>query len=60
MLDYGLSDCGLRASALDKMYGAFGCISGKLRSDWTHFNAYGYYAKGLGIYKKGVELGYWE
>ena len=50
----------IRASALDKMYGAFGCISGKLRSDWTHFNAYGYYAKGLGIYKKGVELGYWE
>lgn len=60
MLEYGLSNCGLKASALDRLYGAFGCISGKLRSDWTHFNAYGYYAKGLGIYQKGVELGYWE
>lgn len=60
MLDYGLSDCGLRASILDKLYGDLGYISGKLRSDWTHFNAYGYYAKGLGLYQKGVELGYWE
>lgn len=60
MLEYGLSNCGLKASALDRLYAAFGCISGKLRSDWTHFNAYGYYAKGLGLYQKGVELGYWE
>lgn len=60
MLEYGLSNCGLKASALDRLYVAFGCISGKLRSDWTHFNAYGYYSKGLGIYQKGVELGYWE
>ena len=44
----------------DELYGAFGYISVKLRSDWTHFNAYGYYSKGVGIYKKGVELGYWE
>ena len=45
---------------IDELYGAFGYISVKLRSDWTHFNAYGYYSKGVGIYKKGVELGYWE
>ncbi len=28
MLEYGLSNCGLKASALDRLYAAFGCISG--------------------------------
>ena len=55
-----LDDCGLKKEKIDELYGAFGYISVKLRSDWTHFNAYGYYSKGVGIYKKGVELGYWE
>ena len=50
----------LKKEKIDELYGAFGYISVKLRSDWTHFNAYGYYSKGVGIYKKGVELGYWE
>ncbi|MDO5339815.1 MAG: hypothetical protein Q4E78_06835 [Eubacteriales bacterium] len=60
MIQNGLSDCGLKAGKIDELYGAFGYISVKLRSDWTHFNAYGYYSKGVGIYKKGVELGYWD
>ena len=37
-----------------------GNISEQLRYDWTHFNCYGYYSKGIGVYKKGVELGYWS
>lgn len=37
-----------------------GNISKQLRYDWTHFNAYGYYVKGVGIYEKGKELGYWN
>ena len=60
LIQNGLSDCGLKAGKIDELYGAFGYISVKLRSDWTHFNAYGYYSKGVGIYKKGVELGYWD
>lgn len=60
MIQNGLSDCGLKKGKIDELYSAFGYIPVKLRSDWTHFNAYGYYSKGLGIYKKGVELGYWE
>lgn len=60
MIQNGLDDCGLKKEKIDELYGAFGYISVKLRSDWTHFNAYGYYSKGVGIYKKGIELGYWE
>lgn len=60
LIQNGLNDCGLKAGKIDELYGAFGYISVKLRSDWTHFNAYGYYSKGVGIYKKGVELGYWD
>lgn len=60
LIQNGLSDCGLKAGKIDELYQAFGYISVKLRSDWTHFNAYGYYSKGVGIYKKGVELGYWD
>lgn len=60
LIKNGLRDCGLRENTLDKIYRAFGCISVKLRSDWTHFNAYGYYSKGIAIYQKGRELGYWE
>ncbi len=60
MIQNGLSDCGLKKGKIDELYDAFGYISVKLRSDWTHFNAYGYYSKGVGIYKKGLELGYWD
>ena len=38
---------------------AVGCISLQLRSDWTHLNSYGYYAKAQAVYQRGVQLGYW-
>ena len=59
MIQNGLSDCGLEATDEDLDGFTRGEISQQLRADWTHFNAYGYYAKAKGIYEKGVELGYW-
>ncbi len=60
LIQNGLSDCGLNTTSDDLENFKRGNISKKLRYDWTHFNAYGYYAKGKGIYQKGVELGYWS
>lgn len=60
LIENGLSDVGLRATKADYRGFRRGRISKQLRSDWTHFNSYGYYAKGLAIYAKGVELGYWK
>ena len=60
LIQNGLSDCGLTATDEDLQGYTRGEISGQLRSDWTHFNAYGYYSKAKGLYEKGIELGYWE
>lgn len=60
LIENGLTDNGLEASKRDLYNYAKGNISRQLRSDWTHLNAYGYYSKGIGVYKKGVELGYWK
>ncbi len=60
MIQNGLSDCGLDATTDDLENFKTGNISKQLRYDWTHFNCYGYYSKGIGVYKKGVELGYWS
>ena len=60
MIQNGLTDCGLSTTTDDLENYKKGNISKQLRYDWTHFNSYGYYAKGIGIYKKGVELGYWS
>ena len=60
MIQNGLSDCGLDATTDDLENFKKGNISEQLRYDWTHFNCYGYYSKGIGVYKKGVELGYWS
>lgn len=60
MLENGLADCGLEQAPSDAAAYEMGYIPEQLRSDWTHFNSYGYYAKGMGIYLKGVELGYWQ
>lgn len=60
MIQNGLKDCGLSTTTDDIANFRRGNISKQLRYDWTHFNCYGYYAKGMGIYKKGVELGYWN
>ncbi len=60
LIENGLTDVGLRATKADYRGFRRGRISKQLRSDWTHFNSYGYYAKGVAIYAKGVELGYWK
>lgn len=60
LIQYGLSVCGLSVLEDDLDNYRKGNISEQLRYDWTHFNCYGYYAKGVGIYKKGIELGYWN
>ena len=59
MLENGLSDCGLTPNNKDIRYLKKGLMPARLRSDSTHFTAYGYYSQGVGIYKKGQELGYW-
>lgn len=60
LIENGLSDCGLEETLEDVEGYSYGKISSQLRYDWTHFNAYGYYSQALAIYKKGVELGYWQ
>lgn len=60
MIQNGLTDCGLDTTTDDLENFKKGNISEQLRYDWTHFNCYGYYSKGIGVYKKGIELGYWS
>ncbi len=60
LIEHGLSDCGLETTFADMEGYCNGEISKQLRADWTHLNAYGYYSKGLAVYQKGVELGYWS
>ncbi len=60
LIQNGLSITGLEASDEDAEDALKGNISQQLRSDWTHFNAYGYYAQATGVYQKGQELGYWS
>ncbi|MBP3893567.1 MAG: hypothetical protein J6D34_05930 [Atopobiaceae bacterium] len=59
LIESGLSNCNMQETDADRRMAASGCISTRLRSDWTHFNAYGYYAKAVGIYERGVDLGFW-
>lgn len=60
MIQNGLQLCGLETTEEDIDGFLAGRISRQLRSDWTHFNAYGYYAKAKGLYQKGQDLGYWQ
>lgn len=60
LIEHGLSDCGLETTFADMEGYCNGQISKQLRADWTHLNAYGYYSKGLAVFQKGVELGYWS
>lgn len=59
LIENGLGLCGLEEDADDEEWASYGCISEKLKADWTHLNSYGYYAKARGIYERGVALGYW-
>lgn len=60
LIEYGLKTTGLTPTDEDLELAERGCVSPQLRSDWTHLNSYGYYAKARGIYRRGVKLGYWE
>lgn len=60
MVENGLEAAGLEATQADRLEKAMGFIPSQLRADWTHFNSYGYYAQALGVYEKGIELGYWN
>ena len=60
LIENGLSDCGLMQTPEDIIDAQMGFISTQLKTDWTHFNSYGYYSKGKAIYLKGIELGYWD
>lgn len=59
LINRGLGLCGLREGPYDENMKSTGCISRQLRSDWTHLNSFGYFAKAYGIYERGVALGYW-
>ena len=52
LIDNGLNIVGLETEDTDLEGYNYGRISDKLRSDWTHFNGYGYYAQAVGIYEK--------
>ena len=59
LIERGLETAGLRATDQDETDASRGCISGQLRSDWTHLNSYGYFAKATAVYEKGRQLGIW-
>ncbi len=60
MISKGLQIAGITPTDADEEAAQYGMISVQLRADWTHFNSYGYYAKAVGVYEKGKQLGYWE
>ena len=59
LIDHGLEVTGLREEPDDRDRASTGCISEQLKADWTHLNSYGYYAKAVAVYERGIELGYW-
>lgn len=60
LIKHGLEISGLTPTAEDVANARLGCISKQLRSDWTHLNAHGYFAKAVAVYQRGVKLGYWS
>ena len=60
ILGFGLKYCGLEETDEDRELMKYGYISKQLRSDWTHFNSYGYYAKARVVYLRGRKLGLWD
>ena len=59
LIERGLEVTGLSEDQGDRDRASTGCISEKLKADWTHLNSYGYYAKAMAVYERGIELGYW-
>ncbi|EHF02127.1 hypothetical protein [Olsenella sp. oral taxon 809] len=60
LIRHGLEISGLTPTEEDVADARLGCISKQLRSDWTHLNAHGYFAKAVAVYQRGVKLGYWS
>lgn len=60
LINYGLFDNNLTATAEDEEDISNGLIPRQLRSDSIHYNNQGYYSKAMGIYLKGKDLGYWK
>lgn len=60
LIEHGLEVAGLTPTEEDVRLVELGCVPEQLRSDWTHLNSFGYYAKAIAVYEKGQELGYWE
>ncbi|MBR3236032.1 MAG: SGNH/GDSL hydrolase family protein [Atopobiaceae bacterium] len=59
LIEHGLEVAGLEETKADRDMASRGCVSEQLRADWTHLNSYGYYAQAMGIYERGLRLGYW-
>ena len=60
LIKHGLEISDLTPTEEDVADARLGCISKQLRSDWTHLNARGYFAKAVAVYQRGVKLGYWS
>ncbi|MEA4814132.1 MAG: SGNH/GDSL hydrolase family protein [Oscillospiraceae bacterium] len=60
LIEDGLRITGLTPTEADEEAAEHDAISVQLRSDWTHFNSYGYYAQAVGVYQKGLQLSYWN
>ncbi len=60
LINHGLEVCGLERTPEDDELAEQGRVPRRLRADWTHLNSYGYYAQAMGIYDKGIALGYWK
>lgn len=57
----GLNECGLTPTKQDLELMATGAVPYSLKApDESHLTSYGYWVEGNVIYKKGVELGYWN
>ena len=60
LIKHALEISGLTPTPEDVADARLGCISKQLRSDWTHLNARGYFAKAVAVYQRGIKLGYWS
>ena len=60
MIENALSTAGLEPTQEDIDNIDDGRVPESLKHDFTHHNSYGYYAVGVAVYNKGIELGYWS
>lgn len=60
MIENALSTAGLEPTQEDIDNIDDGRVPEGLKHDFTHLNSYGYYAVGVAVYNKGIELGYWS